>query len=363
LQGALAKLQLPPARLVSYSDLIAGKVDLRDLLTPTSLLRIESPGKSVESEHALLSLGANCEEPEACSYERIGQAALAAQPFEKGLILPSRQWYLGYCRILELIQQQAGQTMNHPAAIMTMFDKRACHALLESHALAVPPAIGPISCYDELLVQMRQRNWRQVFVKLAHGSSASGVVAFRMHKEQYQAITTVEMVRHQGQVRLYNTRRIQIYRNEGEIATLIDALCRHRVHVEQWLPRAFSGTRIFDLRLVVIAGQVQHVVVRQSAMPITNLHLLNPRGDLEAVMQAVGPGRWQAALETCQRAAALFPSLYMGIDLLFKPGFKQHAIIEMNAFGDLLPGVLYEGRDTYSSEILAALATSQVGAS
>ncbi|MBD0346110.1 MAG: hypothetical protein ICV63_15055, partial [Coleofasciculus sp. Co-bin14] len=53
---------------------------------------------------------------------------------------------------------------------------------------------------------------------------------------------------------------------------------------------------------------------------------------------------------------ALFPnSLYCGIDLLILPDYRQHAILEINAFGDLLPGTTCNGIDTYTSEVQAML--------
>jgi D-alanine-D-alanine ligase-like ATP-grasp enzyme len=59
---------------------------------------------------------------------------------------------------------------------------------------------------------------------------------------------------------------------------------------------------------------------------------------------------------TCEAAAALFPnSLYCGIDLLIRPDYQQHAILEINAFGDLLPGTTWNGFDTYTSEVQAML--------
>ncbi|BAZ17613.1 hypothetical protein NIES4071_94930 [Calothrix sp. NIES-4071] len=61
---------------------------------------------------------------------------------------------------------------------------------------------------------------------------------------------------------------------------------------------------------------------------------------------------------TCEQAAKLFPrSLYCGVDLLILPDWKQHAILEINAFGDLLPGILWNGMDTYTSEVKAMLET------
>jgi hypothetical protein len=169
----------------------------------------------------------------------------------------------------------------------------------------------------------------------------------------------VEVVRQGGALRLYNTRRIRVCQDVCQIATLIDALCYHRVHVEHWLPKAGLDNLAFDLRIVVIGGRAQHVVVRQSQSPMTNLHLLNTRGDPDAVRARMGAAAWAAARRTCEQVAACFPaSLYAGIDLLIAPDYRRHAVLEVNAFGDLLPGALHDGIDTYTAEVLALLEES-----
>jgi hypothetical protein len=59
---------------------------------------------------------------------------------------------------------------------------------------------------------------------------------------------------------------------------------------------------------------------------------------------------------TCERAAAVFPrSLLLGVDLLIAPDYRGLAVLEANAFGGLLPGVLCEGEDTYEAEVRAVL--------
>jgi hypothetical protein len=75
---------------------------------------------------------------------------------------------------------------------------------------------------------------------------------------------------------------------------------------------------------------------------------------VEQVLAAIGAESWQAACNTCERAAQVFSNLYTGIDILFTPTYK-HAIVEMNAFGDLLPGILHTGDDTYTVEIKAVM--------
>ncbi len=351
-QEALRQLELPLARVVSYLDLMAGRDSLH--CSPHTVMRIESPGKDFEVERALLQIGAVCDDSES-EYERLSVAALQSLVFEKGCILPSRQWYLGYCALLNrLTPQLAGvPLMNTPSDIQIMFDKRACHQHLQCHDIAVPQCLPPIENYQMLIGQMRQMGWHSVFVKLAHGSSASGVVAYRVNGQRHQAITTVEMAESGEAIRLYNSRQMQTYTDPRVIARLIDTLCRNRVHVEQWIPKAGINGKTFDLRVMTIAGRVQHSVVRMSHSPITNLHLLNERGDLDSILPQIGASTWAGARQTCERAAQSFDSLYSGIDLAFAPNYRHHAILEMNAFGDLLPGILYQGRDTYTSQILA----------
>ena len=70
-----------------------------------------------------------------------------------------------------------------------------------------------------------------------------------------------------------------------EIAALIDALCSHRVHVEEWIPKAGLDGHTLDLRVVVIDGTARQIVARLSRSPMTNLHLLNERGDPAAVRE------------------------------------------------------------------------------
>jgi hypothetical protein len=181
-------------------------------------------------------------------------------------------------------------------------------------------------------------------------------VALATAPGRQRADTTVAMERSAGGLRLYNSRRILRYEDPGEIAELIDALCRERVHVEQWIPKAGLDGLAFDLRVVVIADRPGHIVPRLSPTPMTNLHLLNRRGDAGALKARMEPDAWDAALETCRRAVAAFPGChYAGVDLLIAPGYRRHAVLEVNAFGDLLPGVTDGGRDTYVAEVAAWL--------
>ena len=357
-QAALNELRLPAARVIPYLDLISGHEALPRFVSDGTIVRVESPGKDFEVERALIAAGADAADGDE-RFDRVSRQSAQSLGFERGRILYPRQWYLGFCATLRLIELQLAecpphQLMNSPAEIALMFDKIACHQALRSRGVPAPRSLGAVNSFDDLVERARVQNRRRVFIKLAYGSSASGVVAYQTDGQRHQATTTVEMARHDGELRLYNSRRVRVYRDWREIAELIDALCRHQVHVEQWLPKAGFDNRTFDLRVVVIAGRACHTVARLSRSPMTNLHLLNERGDVNAVRERVGRAAWDAAMFDCERAMECFPeSLYAGIDLLLSPDFRRRAVIEVNAFGDLLPGVFWQGLETYAAELLA----------
>lgn len=237
-----------------------------------------------------------------------------------------------------------------------MFDKPRCHAHLAAAGIPVPPALSPVRSHEELMDAMRERGWTRVFLKSAHGSSASGVVAYQTDGTRHQAITSAEMVETGTGVKLYNSLRLRIYTAPKQISRLIDELCRHHVHVERWMPKAKQAGKNFDLRVLVIAGRPRHKVARRSRSPMTNLHLLNERGDLDAVRLRMGDEAWARAMETCARTGALFPdSLHAGVDLLISPDLRQHAVLEVNAFGDLLPRLTDDGLNTGEAQVEAVL--------
>jgi hypothetical protein len=364
-QEALRGCRLPPAQVISYADLLAGRDTLGRVVHPGSVVRLESPGQNFEVEKALLAAGAEAAGAEGTP--RISRGAALKLTFDKGRILYPRQWYLGLCETLRRLDRQlaccpAHTLMSRPADIAVMFDKRRCQELFAGQALPVPRPLGRVGSYEELRRRMKEAGRPRVFIKLAHGSSASGAVAYETNGPREQAHTTVEVVRQGDELRLYNSRRVRRYDRPADISGIIDMLAREGVQVEEWVPKACLAGRAFDLRVVVIAGRAGQVVVRCSRSPMTNLHLKNERGDLSALRARMNPAVWEEARRTCERSAALFPgSLHAGVDLLITPGYRRHVVLEINAFGDLLPGVLWEGMDTYSAEIRALPAI--VGAS
>ena len=364
-QEALARRGHSPARVLSYRDLLAGRCDVEDVPSG-SIVRIDSPGEDFEVERRLLASGeaaAVSEGSPAISADR-----LAALRFDSGRILFPRQWYLGFCLLLRRWHRTLNEIggvrfASWPPDIALMFDKAACHRACAAADVPVPEPFGPVSCLDELIARMDAAGVHRVFVKPAHGSSASGAVALERRGDRMAATTTAEMETVGGELRLYNSLGIRRYTKLDEIRPLIDELAPHRVHVERWLPKASLDGRVFDIRVVVIGRRPQHVVVRTSRGPFTNLHLGNRRGNAERLVEKLGPARHDQLCQTCIRTAEVFPrSLQMGIDVLFTPGFRRHALLEVNAFGDLLPGVEFHNKDTYTAQV-DALSTSHLAIS
>jgi len=355
--AAAAGLGCPPPRVVRYEDQLSGRDDVRRQLAARTVLRIESPGEDWEVEKLLLREGI---EPLAAEGETPLSARQIAQlAFQRGALLRPRQWYLGYARFLRSLEASLAadppQYMAHPADIRFLFDKVRCQVRFAAAGLPIPAHWTHIKTYQQLRDQFAGEDHRRLFVKISCGYSALGAVALEWRGGQTRAISAVEMVRAGNDWQMFLSKKIRCYQDERQIAALIDALGRESLIVEAWLPKARFEGRPFDLRVVTIAGRPRHVVGRAGNSPFTNLNLGAKRMDAATVRQHLDSA-WRPLQAVCRRVAALFPdSLYLGIDLLVLPDRKRFAVLEANAFGDLLPGLMHRGRSTYEAEIMALL--------
>lgn len=278
----------------------------------------------------------------------------------------SALWYRRFVRAARGLR--GGIRLDDTDELAVLFDKRRCHAVLAAADVPVPrsptsgPDAAPVTGWDDVRAAMRDHRMPRLFVKLAHGSSASGVLAVESSAQgRIRATTSVELA---ADGRLFNSLKVRRYERERDIAAIVDALAPDGLHLERWLPKASQRGRAADLRVVVVAGRATHAVVRTSTSPLTNLHLGGSRGDLDAVRDGVeaAGGRWADVLAVCERAAACFPrTLCVGVDLLPAVGWRRFAVGEVNAFGDLLPrltglpGGGAEGLDTYAAQVAAVL--------
>jgi glutathione synthase/RimK-type ligase-like ATP-grasp enzyme len=320
----------------------------RDVLTAppridADYVRIDSPGEDAEVDRLLRALGS-------------GDPGTRAA--EHGEIIGTAAAHAGLRIALERLGTGDGLLLNPTADILTMSDKPRCHARLREAGIPVPEALPPVASWAELRAALGAGG--RVFVKPSHGSSASGVVALAVKGARVLAYTSVELA---PDGRLFNNLRVRRYDREAEVAAVVDGLAPDGLHVERWFPKAGLDDRVLDLRVVVTGGNPGHVVVRTSTGPMTNLHLGNARGDTDRVRRAAGP-TWDQALDTCVRVAALFPgSLHVAVDLMIGASWRSHAVAEVNAFGDLLPGITHQGRGTYEDQLAALSDGRHKGAS
>lgn len=328
---------LPAPRVVPWTDVLrAGGADF----TAEEVVRLESPGENPEVDRLL-----------------------------RGALDPTRvegsgRWYTAFTAAVRSLR--GGVRLDDPDELAVLFDKRLCHAVLDAADVPVPasptsgPRCAPVRGWEDVRAAMREHRMPRLFVKPAHGSSASGVLAVESGGGgRIRATTSVELAPDGA---LYNSLRVRRYEREQDIAAVVDALAPDGLHLERWLPKASQEGRAADLRVVVVAGRATHAVVRTSRSPMTNLHLGGRRGDLDTAREAVeaAGARWADLLDVCERAAACFPrTLCVGVDLLPAVGWRRAAVGEVNAFGDLLPrltglpGSGAEGLDTYAAQVAA----------
>ncbi|MFF1916053.1 STM4014 family protein [Streptomyces sp. NPDC058239] len=343
-QDAVRAAGLPAARVVPWLDVLRGGAAFR----PGETVRMDSPGEDAEVERLL--------------------RAVADPARVEGTAL----WYARFTSAVRAVARAAAASgavlLDDPGDVAVLFDKRLCHAVLDGAGVPVPasPTSGAaapvVRDWADVRERMTAHGMPRAFVKPAHGSSASGVLAVETAGPgRVRATTSVER---DTAGRLFNSLRVRRCTTEREVAAIVDALAPDGLHIERWLPKATQRGRAVDLRVVVVAGRATHAVVRTSHSPMTNLHLGGERGsldDVRAAIEAAG-GSWAEALAVCERAASCFPdTLCVGVDLLPATGWRRFAVGEVNAFGDLLPrltglpGSGAEGLDTYAAQVAAVL--------
>lgn len=380
LQEARRQLGLEPARVIPYLDLLQGTTTLAEALRRFGLpadsvpvLRLDAPGEDFQVERLLIALGA----PDAPVEKRIeGLLVYGAIPDphplaeeealcireEAGRLIHPSQWFRGYMRLLGRLEREAEQLwpvpfwLNAPTDIAAMFDKRVTHRILSGAGIAVPQPLAPpeeLPDYEALRETMLQKGKHRVFVKLASGSGACGVVAYQVNPRTGAevAVTTLGVEQHLTRPPVYyNAIKPFRYTEPKLIRLLLNWLLVHGAHVEEWITKATYQGRAFDVRQLVVDGQACHSIARLSRTPITNLHLRSERKSLEEL--GLSEEIRRGAEESAERALSLFPrSLVAGVDVLLRHGTYAPVIGELNPFGDLLYRVDYQGYGTYAWEM------------
>jgi glutathione synthase/RimK-type ligase-like ATP-grasp enzyme len=283
---------------------------------------------------------------------------LAVSLADTGRIVSPRQLHLGLVAAMgRLAGSSRTRFMNAPDDIALAFDKLQAQQALAAQGVPVPAQLGAISGYDDLRERMAGARQSRVFIKLRHGSAASGIAALEALGDRVHAFTTAEVREVDGETRLYNNRCVRRYREPAVVRRLVDALAGLGACAERWLAKASVGGRVCDLRVVTIAGQPTHWVLRSAATPFTNLHLGGQRHDAGPLRARMPEASWLALEATCRRVARVFSrSLYLGIDVAVHRDLRRHSVLEVNAFGDFVKGVFPDGQTPHDRELEALCA-------
>ncbi|MGO4548568.1 STM4014 family protein [Paenibacillus sp. 2TAB23] len=370
LQAARAKLGLAPAAVLPYEQLLSGDAYIGDVLRKLAgrgdiIIRLDAPGENPAVERQLIAWGAPDRNGDDMfwsggslphSISIVSSEALLL-PSEHGRIWHPAQWYRGYCRFLAAMQREVKASgaraywVNSPGSIAKMFDKRTCWQLFERHGIqlpALPAAAGSINSYEELRAAISTSGMKRLFIKLACGSGAAGVIAYQTNPRTGAelAITTIGSEPAPNGFSFYNAGRLRRYSDAKDIRRIIDWVCGEGAHIERWIEKESFEGKAFDVRQLVVNGKACHTVARLSHTPITNLHLRNERSmDMKRLLP---DDVRQAVQQTAEKALRAFPgSSAAGVDVLVQRGSGATYPIDINPFGDLLYGAEYEGMNTY----------------
>jgi hypothetical protein len=340
----------PDVEVVPWSVVVPRDGNLAGLAAfdRPALVRLESPGRDFEVAKLLLQAGAR-EVPD------LPATDWTALPYRKGQLVRPGLLYRGFCRVLRGLRRAFDarphlRPLTCPLAVEELFDKNATCDRLRAADIPCPPSLDVLPSHSYWLVQeLCVRRWPTAYVKLATGSSATGIAVLHALDSPPWAVTST--IRIDGD--FYNTRRLR--RSEGiDLANVLEFLLREGACVQRGIPMAQIDGQNFDVRVVVIHGEPAFTVFRLSSQPMTNLHLGGRRGRPEVCRAAIPTRAWLDGLDHCVAAAQLYPCAAVGVDLLFERGYLRQYILEVNAFGDFFPGLTdARGRSVHRGEIEA----------
>jgi hypothetical protein len=330
-QNAMEEIGFARPVCLSYEHLLSDPHALETF--DPDFIRIDSPGENPRVAKALIALGGGP--------RNVG--------LEFGEISYLKEYHIGFCNVLQSIADQRIPSLNAPSEIAVMFDKWECHQVFLNHGLPRPESeLAPLDVRSFMERVSLERSGR-VFLKPLHGSSSSGVCAFRWLDHRLQLIAPLRIQSKRGKPILVNSLRVQTYTSPSDINLIFGILLPQGMIVERWIAKFALPGGAVDLRVLVINGEARHWVARQSRSPMTNLHLGNRRADSEQFKEVLGSEKLSNAFYVAEQAARCFPrSLYAGVDVLIDSHGRPF-VGEINAFGDLLPRLTHRGESAYEA--------------
>ncbi|GHC03743.1 STM4014 family protein [Cerasicoccus arenae] len=322
-----------PLDVLPWHDLLRNQSAIQTFSEKVSGIRIESAGENDNVTLGLLKLGGAPDNAPALQFGQIAYLKEQALGLRKALELASRAETAYQCA---------------PEDIWTMTDKWESHLRFIEAKVSRPHTQLAKNSLDGFRKSLPRQG--RLFLKPRWGSSASGLCAYRWTADREQLIAPIVIRRIGNETNLFNSLSIKCYNQTADIDGILEQLLAQEMICEDWVPKARINGKSTDLRILVINGQARHWTGRQSSQPITNLHLGNDRLFSTAFLETMGLEYTEKCLQEAEKAASCFPdALYAGVDIL--PTAKGPVIGEINAFGDLLPGLTSRGESTYEASL------------
>ncbi len=320
-------------QVVRWNDLIDTDGHLEELISTSIMegtrLRIESPGRSFEMMKKMICAG--------CRAEGLDERPFNELVFEKGRIIAPRLFYSGLKSVLNRLEDELQRipelnSSASPDDVAKMFDKNLTSKILQQNAVPVPSSwINTDRNYLEDFARLK--TGESVYFKLAYGSSASGMVCIRNRNDELVGTSTMVELE---PGKFFNTRKLSQLVGL-DLLPHLNFIAGDDACVQSGIRKALIDGSSYDLRVVVLRGEVAFTIFRLSDSPFTNLHLGGRRGDWEYCRSQVPNRAWADAMSTCEEAATLFRSDVVGVDLVFERGYINHFVLELNPFGDFFP--------------------------
>lgn len=333
-------------RSLAWADWLDDQPAVANQLQKADRVRIDSIGENPVVLEKLLNLKVDAGEP-------------VESPLAHGELRALDRIHFGFLQQLKQLEQLDVSFLNAPRDIRQMFDKWQSHQRFQSAGLNRPHTFLAANKVNEFREQIRTHaktlgcRSARVFLKPRYASSGSGVCAIHLTPDREVLVAPIELDNKRSQIRLFNSLKVRRYRDPASIEAVLQHLLQESMIAEHWIPKARLPDGRFDFRVVVIDRTARHVVVRQSDRPMTNLHLGNRRGCLDEAVEFIGPKVYREVLSVAEEATACFPdSLYAGVDVIVSSSLEV-SVCEINAFGDLLPGLRDRDETTYEAIVRA----------
>lgn len=270
--------------------------------------------------------------------------------FGSGSIEKLDNFVYRYSSILKELSGKNLHFLNEPEAILDVLDKKKSKELMVSKGIPVTRLLkGTFENIQSLQCAMEEERLFGVFIKPRWGSGAAGILAYRFQPCSGRQVlyTSARLLKDE----IINTRKLRRLEDKEEIGLLLSKVLGMETVVEQWYPKAKTGGRSFDLRVIMQFGKMEYIMGRTSKGPITNLQLNN--GAVPAEHLGINGDTYLQIEEVCKRAMKVFPGLsYAGIDVLLTQQEKAPYIIEVNGQGDLIYQDIFHENRIYKSQIL-----------